>query len=458
MRLFALFALVCVIVTIIVIALIRNEEKRYAERVFPSVYINGFAVGGMKISEVTTIFNQRNKQLSQSSIQVLYEHSPIATFSAKQIRLAYDSNGTAERAYLIGRSARLTSRVYQQILSLTHLRKFDFAVSPQYDVRLVKEKLTLFEEKYNHDAKNALFKFENGRAAKFRPETNGRILESQRFLTDFDNTIKSYNKDTGSKKVILISRVIKPEITLAQANSFGIEELIAEGKSDYTHSIPGRVHNVILAASKFNGVLIPKGETFSFNEVIGDISASTGYMPAYIIKGGRSVLGDGGGVCQVSTTLFRTALNAGLPITERHAHAYRVQYYENDRGPGFDATVFSPSVDFKFKNNTSASILVQTEVNKENNILTFRFYGKRDGRKVEISDAKVYDVQPPPPALYQDDPLLKKGVVSQVDFPAWGAKANFTYKVTMPDKTLAEQSFFSSYRPWTAIYLVGQAD
>jgi vancomycin resistance protein YoaR len=86
---------------------------------------------------------------------------------------------------------------------------------------------------------------------------------------------------------------------------------------------------------------------------------------------GKTVLGDGGGICQVSTTLFRAALNSGLPISEYHAHAYRVGYYENDAKPGLDATVFGPTVDFKFINNTPASILIQTIVDKENNKLLF---------------------------------------------------------------------------------------
>ena len=204
--------------------------------------------------------------------------------------------------------------------------------------------------------------------------------------------------------------------------------------------------------------MIKPGSEFSFNETIGDISSSTGYKPAYIIKAGKTVLGDGGGVCQVSTTVFRAALNTGLPIIERTAHAYRVSYYEQDSQPGFDATVYGPTVDFKFKNDTENYILIQTEVDQINNILTFKLYGKSDGRKVELSKPKVYDVQPPLPDATQEDPTLKRGVVKQVDFPAWGAKSVFDYKVTRGKDILFEKEFFSSYRPWQAIYLVGTAD
>ena len=206
-------------------------------------------------------------------------------------------------------------------------------------------------------------------------------------LSDFDNLVQSFKKDRKNKVINIKPRIIDPEITLASINNYGIEELISEGRSDYSHSIPERIHNVILAASKFNGVLIPPGKIFSFNEAVGDISSLTGYKPAYIIKEGKTVLGDGGGVCQVSTTLFRAALNAGLQIVERYPHAYRVLYYENDMKPGYDATVFSPTVDLKIKNDTPAHILIETEVDENNNLLYFRFFGKKDNRKIEIGPA-----------------------------------------------------------------------
>jgi len=156
--------------------------------------------------------------------------------------------------------------------------------------------------------------------------------------------------------------------------------------------------------------------------------------------------------------LYRAALNAGLPIIERTAHAYRVGYYENDSQPGIDATVYSPTVDLKIKNDTPGYILIETEIDEENNLLYFKFYGKKDSRRVEISKATVYDVVPPLPPKYQDDPTLKKGVTKQVDFPAWGSKVFFTYKVFQGDKLAIDNKFFSNFRPWAAVYLVGTAD
>jgi vancomycin resistance protein YoaR len=338
------------------------------------------------------------------------------------------------------------------------LGKFNYHTKIVYSRKAIDEFIDQTEQHYNVPAKNALFQFENERVVSFRPEENGTKIKSDELKKDIEESLLTLKTKPGSKRIVLQETVLKPEITLAKANDFGIEELIGVGESNYSGSIPERIHNVILAAYRFNGVMIPKDEEFSFNQIIGDISAATGYKQAYIIKGGKTVLGDGGGVCQVSTTLFRAALNTGLPITQRIAHAYRVGYYENDSKPGFDATVFNPTADFRFKNDTSAAILIQTEVDEALNILRFRFYGKKDGRAIQISSPTLWDVQPPPPPQNQDDPTLKKGVVKQVDFAAWGGKANFSYKVTRNGETLFAKDFYSSYRPWQAVFLVGTAD
>jgi vancomycin resistance protein YoaR len=435
-----------------------KQEKNIGSKIYPNVFLDKQNFGLKSKEEIVKYYEKKSSKLKNTSLTVFYEKEPVATFSAQIIDLKYDGKTIAERAYLIGRSSYLPSRYLQKLLTILNLRKFYFDSQIQYDNSELKDFLSLSEDKYNLPAKNALFKFENGKVVEFRKETNGLKILTDQFLPDFDKAVNSFKTDPANKKIVLKSEVIKPEIKLSDINEYGIEEFIAEGKSDYTHSIPQRVHNLTLAASKFNGVLIPKGKTFSFVETIGDISSLTGYQPAYIIKDGKTVLGDGGGVCQVSTTLFRAALNAGLPIIERNAHAYRVGYYENDSQPGFDATVFAPTIDLKIKNDTPGYILIETEIDKENNLLTFKFYGKKDNRRVEVSKATVYDISAALPTKYQDDPTLKKGVTKQVDYAAGGAKAFFSYRVFQGDKLSIDTKFYSNFRPWAAVYLVGTAD
>lgn len=303
---------------------------------------------------------------------------------------------------------------------------------------------------------NAHFRYVNGRVEEFAPAKNGVVVKQGELVTSLLSYLVTLEQDGQREAVVEIPTIIaEPAIKTDQVNTLGIKELIGKGESNFAGSIPNRIFNMKKAAGYMNGLLVGPGETFSFNKYVGDISAVGGYRQAYVIKEGRTVLGDGGGVCQVSTTLFRAILAAGLPIEERTAHAYRVHYYEEDRQPGFDATIFTPDVDLKFKNDTLAYILIQTTVDEANTKLVFELYGTSDGRKVEISKARVWDVAPPPPALYQDDPTLARGVVRQVDFSAWGAKAAFDWKVTRGSEVLQERTFYSNYRPWQAVFLKG---
>ncbi|CAN5153815.1 hypothetical protein BH09PAT2_BH09PAT2_09090 [soil metagenome] len=405
--------------------------------------------------EAQNILNHKYAYLNNTAIHVLYKENPVASFSADQIQLERDVKEVVDHAYIIGRTPHFPSRVIQQINALIGIRNYNFYTTIRYDKKPVTDFIEEMKETYERPAKDALFTFDQGKVTSFKAHENGLQLRTEDFLINFHNAVESAGQQKSTITLKMGDAVLEPEITLAKANNLGIEELIGEGKSDYTHSIETRKYNVKLAASKFHGVLVPKGEEFSFNKYIGDISAESGYQPAYVIKNGRTVLGDGGGVCQVSTTMFRAALNTGLPITERNAHAYRVQYYENDAKPGFDATIFTPTVDFKFKNDTQAAILIQTELDEENNILRFKFYGKKDNRKIEISDATVWDIVPPPEPKYEDDPNLPIGTIKQVDFPARGTKSKFTYKVTHADGQMYEKEFYSSYRPWQAVFLRG---
>lgn len=283
--------------------------------------------------------------------------------------------------------------------------------------------------------------------SEFRAPVNGRELQ----ISEAAEAINSALIENSASEIALPVKVIEPKNTLA--NDLGIRELIGSGVSHFAGSIENRRFNVGLAASRINGVLIPPGEEFSFVRTIGDISGASGYKQAYVIKSGRTVLDDGGGVCQVSTTIYRAALNTGLPITARTAHAYRVGYYEQGFAPGLDATIYSPSVDLKFKNDTGHHILVQARV--EGTSLYVDLYGTSDGRQVEMTRPVIVSQTPPLPEIRQDDPTLPKGTVKQVDWAAPGANVVFTRKVTKDGVEIINETVRSNFRPWQSVFLVG---
>lgn len=296
---------------------------------------------------------------------------------------------------------------------------------------------------------NAKFTIEGGRVVVFEPSKDGVVIKREQLVSEISNWL---NSDLSSKTIEIAANVTLAEITTAQVNNLGIKELVGKGTSNFSGSSSERIHNIKTATSKINGTLIKPSETFSFNQTVGEISLSTGYTNAYVISKGRTVLGEGGGVCQVSTTTFRAALNSGLPFVERNAHAYRVGYYEKDSPPGFDATIYVPTVDLKFKNDTPAHILIKAYVSGNN--LNFEFYGTDDGRKVEIDKPIITNVAPAPEPAYEDDPELPAGQLKQVDFAAPGANVKIIRRVTLNGQTTSD-SFFSAYKPWQAVYKRG---
>jgi vancomycin resistance protein YoaR len=427
-------------------------EKKYQGRIYPRVSVGNLNAAGKTPKEIEHYWLGKNTPFAAMQFELRYD-GKIATISGVDLGLGYDATLSATQAYLVGRSRQRLTNIYLKLFQ----KPVNLAPYFRWNSGVVDTTLNAIASQVDIPATDALFQFQNGRVTSFRPSATGRRLNIDEANARLTQTFSTAQRSGQERMTILIPiETVMPSVTTDKANTFGVKELVGSGYSQFSGSIAGRIHNVALAAARINGVLIKPGEIFSFNDTVGDISAATGYQSAYIIKEGRTVLGDGGGVCQVSTTLFRAALAAGLPIVERHAHAYRVHYYE-DGGfkPGLDATVYGPTYDLKFKNDTPVSILIQAKTDITHLSLTFDLYGTSDGRKSQITNQKLWDITPPPPDLYQDDPTLPSGTAKQVDFSAWGAKASFDYIVTSRDNTLTKTTFLSNYRPWQAVYLKG---
>ncbi len=259
--------------------------------------------------------------------------------------------------------------------------------------------------------------------------------------------------EKGHHRVRVPAHSVPPAVPMdATPEELGIHEIVAEGRTSFRGSSPARVHNIVRAAEAVRGVVIPPGGTFSFNKEAGPITAANGYEDSLIIWGDRTAVGIGGGVCQVSTTLFRAAFFAGLPILERWNHGYIVSWYGE---PGMDATVYSPYVDLKFKNTTPAYLLIQPVVDTRNGVLIFRLWGTRPDWTVEIGKPIYENVEEPPPPLYIEDPSLPKGTIKQVEWPKKGMTVRITRTVRRGDQIIEQQEFVSKYEPWRAVYLYG---
>ncbi len=262
---------------------------------------------------------------------------------------------------------------------------------------------------------------------------------------------------SGQHDIALAFHYEQPEVgSDATAAELGITQEVSVVATYFAGSSAARIRNITTASAAFHGLLVPPGETLSMAEVLGDISLDKGYAEALIIYGDRTIKGVGGGVCQVSTTLFRAAFFGGYEIVERYPHAYRVGYYEQGRGspgPGFDATVFVPLVDFKFTNDTPYWLLLETYI--YGNQLLWKFYSSSDERIVDVSGPRVSNEVEAPEPLYKENPDLEEGEIEQVDYEADGMDVVVTRTVTLGGQTLHQDTIKTHYLPWRAIYEYG---
>jgi len=238
----------------------------------------------------------------------------------------------------------------------------------------------------------------------------------------------------------------------------GITELVSSQTSYFYGSSAERIQNIQAAAARFHGLLVAPGETFSMGDAMGDVSLDNGFAEALIIYGGRTIKGVGGGVCQVSTTLFRTVFFGGYPVVERIPHAYRVSYYEETASgsidsnlAGLDATVYFPLVDFQFTNDTPYWLLMETYVSAEARTLTWKFYSTSDGRSVTWDTTGPQNVVPAPKPLFEENDELKAGQIKQVDWAANGADVDVTRTVWKNGAAYFSDEFKTHYEPWQAI-------
>ena len=220
---------------------------------------------------------------------------------------------------------------------------------------------------------NAALTMQNGQVTIFQPSKTGYTLDQAAAVGAIE---ASMTKPAAERTVALTVKVTQPAVTAANLNNLGINDLLSEGVTNFPGSPSDRLTNIRVGAAAMNDVLVAPGQTFSAGATLGDIDAAHGYVPAIVIEANKEELQYGGGLCQVTSTAFRAALLAGLPIVERYPHSYAVSYYTAPYGvPGTDAAINYPDEDFKFKNDTSAYILIQTSM--VGTTLKFDFYGTK---------------------------------------------------------------------------------
>lgn len=267
----------------------------------------------------------------------------------------------------------------------------------------------------NRSPIDARFAIQDGTVKQFAMPQNGETLNLEVTVANINAALAE-----GQANAEVAVDITAPDIQDTQdIENLGITTLLAAGESDFRGSPKNRIHNIAVGTSRYHGILIPPGAEFSFLQYLGPVDGKHGFKPELVIKNNVTTPEFGGGLCQVSTTTFRAAVQSGLKIVQRRNHSYAVRYYGT---PGFDATIYPPYTDLRFLNNTPAYILIQTKI--EGTHLTFEFWGTDDGREITLDGPHPYNRQP-------------DGAV----------KATLKQTVTSADgQELIEDTFYSNYK------------
>lgn len=307
-------------------------------------------------------------------------------------------------------------------------------------------------------AQDAKFSIENDKVQEFQASQTGIGINAEKTYQDLDAVFRDRNfRPAEPAKTVSISvDVVKPNIEVADVNGLGISDIIGAGFSTFHDSHTNRIKNIANAVKRLNGVLIKPGEEFSTIKYAGPFTAENGFLPEAVIKGKEIKNEIGGGMCQIGTTMFRMAMNSGMPITERRNHSLVVSYYADpvNGNPGTDATVYEPIVDFRFLNDTGNYLLLQTNIDYKKQQLTFTLWGKSDGRKGWYTHPVVSRWIPAGEPEEIVSPTMKPGEKKcQAAFR--GAVASFTYTRITSSSEKIDRVFESYYRPLPKICMVG---
>jgi vancomycin resistance protein YoaR len=283
----------------------------------------------------------------------------------------------------------------------------------------IKSYLDTLGSKVNLPAEDAVFAGDSNNQVYVKtPDKPGQELNVEKSLGVIEGALA--DQVSGSITIALPIETSEATFKSGDKDRLGLKEVIGEGKSNFAGSPKNRIYNIRRALQQFSGVIVKPGEEFSFVKYLGVVDGSTGYLPELVIRNNKTEPEFGGGICQVSSTVFRAAIYSGLKITERRNHSYAVQYY---KPYGMDATIYVPRPDFKFINNTPGAIFMQPEI--EGTDLIFRFFGTRDGRTATVEGPHILEKN--------DDGSIKKTIFTQIVKDAEG-------------KEMIKESFTSNYK------------
>lgn len=369
------------------------------QAIYPGVSVNGIQLGGKEINEVYSLLEDENHKLSSRKLYLHFPNeAPLEMVTFKAVGIKVNKSKIWQETYAQGRIGSW----FTKLKTRWSLKRKGLNL-PLY-LSLDKDSAVKVLEEAGRPwyvaAKDAQFKITSRDEVLIVPEEYGEKINTELAVTSLAEMI---SVDQGEDLHLYLNlKKIRPEKTRQDLEAYGISGLLSRFGTQFNSARGNRSKNIRLAASKLHFVLVPPGEIFSFNEVVGPRTKELGYDEADIIQKNRFVPGVGGGVCQVSSTLYNAVLLANLEVVERYNHSMVISYVQ----PGLDATVVYGSRDLKFKNNSEGYLIIKFAVYNGN--ITCKIFGKTEkDRRVVIKPFLERQIEPQ--TIYKEDASVPKG-------------------------------------------------
>ncbi|MTI68145.1 MAG: hypothetical protein FH753_16315 [Firmicutes bacterium] len=344
------------------------------DKIYKGIRVNGIDIGNLNRNEALEKL-KNNLDNSLKEIVILKYQNNFYKEEYKNIGISYDYYNAVENAYNVGRRGN----VFIRIKDIIKVRFLGYNVNMDYicDDSKLYFYFNKLAKDVNKECKNAEIKLENNRFV-ITSEVLGRKMDKKLLKQRILNSLEH-------KKIIDIPiRVLKPDITKKDLEP--IEDKLGGFRTYFNVNNNDRVSNIKLSSNFIDSNIILRGDVFSFNKATGPRDKEAGYKEAKVIINGELVPDVGGGVCQVSTTLYNAILLSGLEVVERHHHSIPSTYVQKGR----DATVAYNYLDFKFKNNLDYPIYIHSKVSS--NSINIDIYGKKEGNKKYEIKTKVLEI------------------------------------------------------------------
>ena len=332
------------------------------------VYINDINVTGMSETEIQDAVNNLMTELSGDTI-ALYAGEKCVRVTAGDLGLSYSNTYVAEEAYSVGKKGNIFKRFLAD-RQLSENKPIIFCLDLTVSEDKVRTVLNQYLDNFNCEPKSNGLHLNDDYTFTLEKGSDGVSVNVDASVTKIVDYME--NEWNGGEGGVTLDAVITPyEDTTDDLSS--IQDLLGTATTEYDTSDPDHATNIELAAQHIDGSVVYPGEEFSTDDAIGPTTEENGFRPGASYSGSQIVETFGGGICQVSTTLYDAVLGAELEVTEHHNHSHLISYVQ----PGFDASITNDSDviwDMKFVNNTSEPIYIQGVAG--NGTLTFNIYGK----------------------------------------------------------------------------------